>query len=368
MTGDGQAPFFSLATALFAASVIYGFGHRLRSFAYELGLLRSRRLPCRVICVGNITVGGTGKTPMTMHVAQGLQQSGFRAAVVSRGYRGGAESHGGIVSDGQTIKMQPEQSGDEPYLMARGLREIPVIVGKNRYEAGLLAVHHFQPDVIVLDDGFQHFGLKRDVDLVLLDHANPFGNSHLIPRGILREPVSALARSTACVLTRYRSGLNGESRNTLDRVRRHMPQGPVFTASHVPYCYAVKSREQISDNGIISLHAAQDVGRLVNEPVFGFSGIARNTEFQHTVKALGFNATGFVAFSDHHRYVSREINEIQSKAETTGARRLITTEKDLVRLLPQNPFGLDLIVAGVKVSLGDAQQEFMSFLKNRLSL
>jgi tetraacyldisaccharide 4'-kinase len=368
MTDSGRAPFFSIASALYAVSAVYGFGHKLRSFAYRKGLLRSHRLPCRVICVGNITVGGTGKTPMTVHLARELRLLGLRTAIVSRGYRGGAEGFGGIVSDGYTIKMHPEQSGDEPYLIAHSLEEIPVIVGKKRYEAGLMAINNFQPDVIVLDDGFQHLSLKRDIDLVLLDHENPFGNSHLLPRGTLREPMSALARSTACILTRHRPDPDGGETASIDLIRKYMPQGPVFTSSHVPYCYSIKGGEPVSDNGILSHHAPQEVDELIKEPVFGFSGIARNSEFQNTVKEFGFKALEFMEFSDHHRYTDRDLNEVRSKADHAGARRLITTEKDLVRLLHHNAFPLDLIVVGIKVSLGADQHAFMSFIKEQLSL
>lgn len=368
MTGDGKAPLNFLTSALYTIALFYGAGQKLRQFAYRQRIMPSHQLPCKVICVGNITVGGTGKTPMTMHVAQEIKQLGYKAAIVSRGYRGGAESHGGVVSDGKSIGMGPEQAGDEPYMIARGLREIPVIVGKNRYAAGMLAVNKFQPDVIVLDDGFQHLRLKRDIDLVLLDHAHPFGNTHLLPRGILREPISSLARGTACILTRHQAGRDGAATTSIDLIKKYAPQSRVFTSAHEPYCYAVKSGDQISANGIIDRYSPQDVDGLKNNSIFGFSGIARNADFQNTVKDLGFNAKGFLEFSDHHRYTAHDLNYIQSKAENAGARNLITTEKDLVRLFPQNPFPLELIVVGVKVSFGGGEQEFIAFIRDRLQL
>jgi tetraacyldisaccharide 4'-kinase len=368
MTAERKAPLISLASALYTISLFYGAGQKLREFAYRQRVIPSHQLPCKVICVGNITVGGTGKTPMTMHVVQEIKQLGYQAAIVSRGYRGGAERQGGIVSDGHLIYMGPEQAGDEPYMIARGLREIPVIVGKNRYAAGMLAVNKFQPDVIVLDDGFQHLRLKRDIDLVLLDHAHPFGNTHLLPRGILREPISSLARGTACILTRHQAGRDDAATTSIDLIKKYTPPSRIFTSSHDPYCYAVKSGEQISVNGVIDRYSRQEVDALKKESIFGFSGIARNADFQNTVKDLGLNAKGFLEFSDHHRYTSHDLNYIQSQSERAGARRLITTEKDLVRLSPQNPFPLELIVVGVKVSFGDDQREFRSFLKKQLSL
>ena len=368
MTGEGSAPLISLTTALYTISLIYGAGQKLREFAYRKRVLPSHQLPCKVICVGNITVGGTGKTPMTMYVAQEIKQLGYKAAIVSRGYRGSAESHGGIVSDGQSICMGPTQAGDEPYMMARNLKEIPVIIGKNRYAAGMLAVKKFQPDVIVLDDGFQHLKLKRDIDLVLLDHALPFGNAHLLPRGILREPISSLARGTACILTRYQSGPDDPATFSINLIKEYTPPSRVFTASHEPYCYGVKSGEQISDSMVFDRYSRQEIDGLKKETIFGFSGIARNADFQNTVKNLGFNATGFLEFSDHQSYSVHDFSYIQSKAESAGARCLITTEKDLVRLSPQNPFPLELIVVGVKISFGENHQEFVSFLKKQLML
>jgi tetraacyldisaccharide 4'-kinase len=367
MTAEGKAPLISLASALYTISLFYGAGQKLREFAYRQRVIPSHQLPCKVICIGNISVGGTGKTPMTMHVAQEINQLGYKAAIVSRGYRGSAESHGGIVSDGKSICMGPEQAGDEPYMMARSLREIPVIIGKNRYAAGMLAVKKFRPDVVVLDDGFQHLRLKRDIDLVLLDHALPFGNAHLLPRGILREPISSLARGTACILTRHPAGTAEPAASSIDLIKKYTPQSRVFTSSHEPYCYGVKSRENISLNRDIDQPCLQEVDGLEKVTIFGFSGIARNADFQNTVKNLGFNTTGFLEFSDHHRYSAHDLSYIQSKAERAGARCLITTEKDLVRLSPQNPFPLELIVVGVKISFGNNQQKFTSFLKKQLS-
>ena len=368
MTAADKAPFISLATALYPISLAYGAGQNLRAFAYRHRVISSHQLPCKVICVGNIAVGGTGKTPMTMYVAQKVQQLGYRVAIVSRGYRGSAESQGGIVSDGKSIGMGPERAGDEPYLIARSLREIPVIIGKNRYASGMLALKQFQPDVIVLDDGFQHLRLQRDIDLVLLDCDLPFGNGHLLPRGILREPVSALARSTACILTRCRTGTHETAASSIDLIKKYSPHSRVFTSSHDPYFYTIKARGAFSINGAARQRSPEIIHRLKKEPVFGFSGIARNAEFQTTVKRLGFNVGGFLEFSDHHRYTAQDLENIQTQATAAGARRLITSEKDLVRLFPQNPFHLELIVVGVKISFGNHRQPFISFLKQQLAL
>ena len=366
MTGEGKTPFLSLASVLYTISLFYGFGQKLRKFAYRQRLIPSHQLPCKVICVGNLTVGGTGKTPMTMHVAHEIKRLGYDTAIVSRGYRGGAEGSGGIVSDGQSIHMGPEQAGDEPFMIACSLRGIPVIVGKNRYAAGMLAVNEFDSDVIVLDDGFQHLRLKRDIDLVLLDGMHPFGNRHLLPRGTLREPISSLVRGTACILTRCRTGRNGAATPLIELLKKHLPRDRIFTSFHVPDFYAVKSGGSIPNSGTINQNLRLEIGSLIEEPILGFSGIARNADFQHTVLDHGLNAKGFLEFSDHHRYTTEDLTYIQAKSQDAHVRYLITTEKDLVRLSPQNPFPLTLIVVGVKVSFGDQQEEFMSFLRNQL--
>lgn len=366
MNSRDNPPVPSLASLLHGISILYGSAQRLRATCYRHRAFPSRELPCKVISVGNITVGGTGKTPMTIYVAGEIRRAGFKVVIVSRGYKGGAEKHGGIVSDGRTLYMEAELAGDEPYMIACRLKGVPVVVGKNRFAAGMLAVSKFQPDVIVLDDAFQHLKLKRDIDLVLLDHMRPFGNSHLLPRGVLREPVSALARSAACILTRYRAGADEASMSSAAGVQVLVPGIPVFTSSHVPYWYAVHRGEHNSFEAVPDVFSTNDFEQIKHRKVFCFSGIARNDDFRYTVKALGFKLTGFLEFSDHHPYTQKDLATILRCAENTGADWLITTEKDHARIVFKEPLPLELIVVGVKVSFGDREQDFISFIKNRL--
>ncbi|HDL07382.1 MAG TPA: tetraacyldisaccharide 4'-kinase, partial [Desulfobacteraceae bacterium] len=186
MTDKGKRQIFSFGTILFVLSLIYGSIIRLRRIFYEKKILLPKKLPCKTISIGNLTVGGTGKTPMTIHVAHLVEKLGYKTAVISRGYKGKAEKNGGIVSDGRTIFMGQDEAGDEPFMMATKLKKVPVIVGQNRFEMGMLALKEFKPDVIIFDDAFQHLRLTRDIDLVLIDSIDPFGNKHLLPRGILR--------------------------------------------------------------------------------------------------------------------------------------------------------------------------------------
>jgi tetraacyldisaccharide 4'-kinase len=357
----------SLASLLQAFSFFYGAAQRLRATCYRHQVFPSRDLPCKVISVGNITVGGTGKTPMTIHVAAEIKRAGFKVAIVSRGYKGRAEKHGGIVSDGRTLNMDAEQAGDEPYMIACRLKGVPVVVGKNRFAAGMLAIGKYQPDVIVLDDAFQHLKLKRDIDLVLLDHMRPFGNSYLLPRGVLREPVSSLARGSACILTRCRAGAEEAALSSLAGIQMLVPGIPVFTSSHVPYWYMVHKGAPNSFEAVSDVFSPiDDLEQVKHRKVFCFSGIARNDDFQHTVKELGFKVTGLLEFSDHHRYTEKDLATILHCAENTGADRLITTEKDHARIALEEPLPMGLIVVGVRVSFGDREQDFISFIKNRL--
>jgi len=366
MNSSGNPPPPSLASLLHGFSIFYGAAQRLRAKCYRHQVFPARDLPCKVISVGNITVGGTGKTPMTIHVAAEIKRAGLKVAIVSRGYKGRAEKHGGIVSDGRTLYMDAEQAGDEPYMIACRLKGVPVVVGKNRFAASMLAIGKYQPDVIVLDDAFQHLKLKRDIDLVLLDHMRPFGNSYLLPRGVLREPVSSLARSAACILTRCRAGADEAALSSLAAIQMLVPGIPVFTSSHVPYWYVVHGGEHTSFEAVPDVFSADDFGQIKGRKVYCFSGIARNDDFQHTVKDLGYKITGFLEFSDHHPYTEKDLATILRCAENTGADRLITTEKDHARIAFKGPLPMELIVVGVKVSFGDNDQAFSSFIENRL--
>ena len=192
----GSEGFLSFENFLWGCSKIYSVGIKFRNLLYKCRLIKQKKLPCFVISIGNITVGGTGKTPMTMYVAKIIKNLGYKPVIITRGYQGTYKDAQSIVSDGSNFFLDAREAGDEACMMAVSLK-IPVIVGKNRYQAGMLAIKEFNPDVIILDDAFQHIALKRDLNLLLCDFTKPFGNFHLIPRGRLREPQAALQRSDA---------------------------------------------------------------------------------------------------------------------------------------------------------------------------
>ena len=346
----------TLTATLFILSWLYGAAVRVRALGYRSGRFKTKRLPCNVISVGNITVGGTGKTPMTILLAEMLHRRGFSPVVISRGYKGGSERVGGVVSDGSTFYMTAAETGDEPWMMAERLQQIgvPVVVGQNRFDVGMLAFRSFQPDVILLDDAYQHLKLERDLDLVLLDSARPFGNYHLLPRGILREPVSALYRGDIFILTR-----TGKDRQApVDRLRSVIGNRPMYTASHKPFL----SRWVAADSHIrqpsTDANTATEIRMLRGRRVFGFSGIAVNNDFRLTLKSIGCDLAGFTGFADHYPYSRDDVTALLRSVGRSGADIVCTTEKDYVRLAHRLPWPVDLAVVGIDMSMGSRQVAF----------
>jgi tetraacyldisaccharide 4'-kinase len=342
---------FFLKTALLTISFVYSGGMRIRSRLYATGLLASKSLPCRVVSIGNIVAGGTGKTPMTLMVARFLKDLGLRVVVISRGYRGKMEEGGGIVSDGRTVFKGPEEAGDEPYLMARLLKGIPVVVGRRRYRTGLLAVKAFNPDVIVLDDAFQHLHLKRDLNLVLLDSRSPFGNGYLLPRGLLREPLSALKRAHAVIFTRSE---NAVPPSIIARLPERLP---LFHTVHEP---VVRQVDRPGDPAI--LNTANGPAMLRGKKAIAFAGLADNRQFFDSLVQSGCMIKDKFFFGDHHRYGRDDLERISRAAEASGAEILITTFKDFVKLDSAYDWPAPLLAMDVNIRLTGDRQRFIELL------
>ena len=267
-----------------------------------------------VISVGNITVGGTGKTPLVAWLATRLREAGMLPAVVSRGYAGRAGRGPLVVSDGRGPLVGPDWSGDEPFLLARMLPGVPVVVGADRPAAARRA-RDMGAEVVLLDDGFQHRRLRRDLDLVLLDAGSPIGNGHLLPAGILREPPSSLARADAVVVTRCAP--EGPPHALIDFVRRHRPGAPVIGATH--------RRDGWVD--------ARGAAACAPDRAVAFCGIAVPEGFHADLRAEGVEILSGRSFPDHHRYAEHDLRALAELARRAGA-TLVTTEKDIVRLPP----------------------------------
>jgi len=302
----------------------YGVGMRLRNAAYDRGLLPVRRLPCRVICVGNLTVGGTGKTPTVAWLAGALREAGCRVAVVLRGY-GGA---GGVrvASDGAGSREDWRLVGDEAALLAARLPGVPVVTGADRHAAGRLALERFLAQTIVLDDGFQHRRLHRDLDLVLVDATDPFGGGRLLPRGRLRERVEGLCRAHGMVVTRAAEAEVEPVRRALERLA---PGRPVGWTTH-----RATALVELSTGRTVPL------GALAGARVLGVAGIARPRSFRRTLAGLGAQTVECLIFPDHHPYGEPDRGAIGRAARQGGVEALVTTEKDAVRLGSCLPVGL----------------------------
>lgn len=297
--------------ALAPLAWLYGAAVGWRNRTYDRSEPRERS-PIPVISVGNLTVGGTGKTPLVAWLAHQLSAAGRRPAVVSRGYGGTSGRGPRFVSLGEGPLCSARESGDEPYLLARTLRQVIVVVGSDRRTATEAAARH-GADVAVLDDGFQHRRLPRDLDIVLLDASNPFGNYRLLPAGLLREPVRALARADAVIITRSRPG---ESFSVIERVvRHHNRHAPLWRAGH----RAVSFVDVAGGERQRPLRAV------------AFCGVGNPSRFRIDLEAEGIELVGFHAFRDHHVFRNTELAALEASARARGA-TLLTTEKDLVRL------------------------------------
>jgi tetraacyldisaccharide 4'-kinase len=338
---------------------------RIFELPYYLGLTAKqylsfrhrRRLPCKVISIGNITVGGTGKTPATIAVAEEALKRGLHPVILTRGYKGRAKGPC-FVTKGDVPLLSVEDAGDESLLMAERLKNVAIVKGNNRYEAGMFALKSlcrakeapdsgFQlPNLFILDDGFQHQGLYRDKDIVLIDTGNPFGNGLLLPFGRLREPVGSLYRADIIVLTKaevYTPGHNShESRDDglLEEIKRHNAKSRIFSARHVPAACRLLSGERNS------------VGWIEGKKIYGFCALGAPESFKRTIQSLGGELVGYKAFRDHHRYSDADISDIQREAARSNAEWIVTTEKDIIKIrnldVPKNILfiEIDFLVQG----------------------
>jgi tetraacyldisaccharide 4'-kinase len=332
------------------ASWVYGSGARLRRALYDRGVFKAKRLPAPVISVGNLTVGGTGKTPMVACLVRLWRDRGQRVAILSRGY-GGQSRSTTCLSDGERVYHQPPAVGEEPYWLARVLPGVAVYTGPCRYTAGMAAWEDLKPDLFVLDDGFQHFQLHRDVDLVLLDTASPFGNGHLLPRGPLREPCATLGAAQALILTRYNPELH---QPRLAAFKKAFPDKAIFTATISPVRVTSYPGGQ-----------ADSPEALRDRPLLAFAGLARPQVFAKTLQELGADLKGFQAFPDHHAYTPQELHNLAATAGDLGAEALITTEKDWARLQERWEEEVPLGVLTVEAQLAKPER-VLEFLEQSL--
>jgi tetraacyldisaccharide 4'-kinase len=345
-----QKSFSAMTPALACFSFLYGAAVRLRTKAYSS--TKKTPLPGFVVSVGNLTVGGTGKTPATVMIAQWAATEGFKPAVLSRGYGGKRNKAVIEVSDGKNLLARPAEAGDEPYLIAKKLPGIPVIVSPNRHSAGLLARQKHAADFFILDDGFQHIALKRDLDLVLMDSNRPFGNGHLLPWGPLREPLHHLSRADAFVLTRANPDGKDATWATEEFLKSRF-QKPLFLSAHVP-------------EKIVFPHEKREYNSLFlkGKRVIAFAGLARPSAFLETLIGLGADVVSFKAFKDHHVYVPDQLRQLIREKDRSGADCLMTTEKDWVRFEDVRPQPPDLAYLTIQLQVA-GHESFFKMIRER---
>lgn len=329
-TGRADRLFMVLLTPL---SLVYALILRLRALAYAAGLLRSYRLPKPVISVGNLTVGGTGKTPMTQYLARWFMERGKRVAILSRGYGGSLEGEIRVVADGRAILLSPGEAGDEPYLFASSLPGVMVVIGADRHRAGCLAMERLEPDIFILDDGYQHLRLRRDLNLLLLDCAKPFGNGRTLPAGALREPAVAVNRADLVVFTRC----NG-------REPADVTAKPWCAASH-----RLIGAIPLDGEEPVSLRSLEELGSLA------FAGIADPAAFFESLEDEGIHPVATLAFPDHCKYGEQEIAALCKLKEASRADYLITTAKDAVKLASSRERLGTIYAAGLELHFADGR-------------
>ena len=302
-------------------SPVYALLMKIRAYCYRRGVFRQHRLPVPVISVGNLTLGGTGKTPVVQYIIDALLQNGHRPAIVSRGYGGTAKKAVNIVSDGTTLFLSAAEAGDEPRLHAERFPTVPVLTGTNRLFPCQYAIDSLHADVLVLDDGFQHLRIARDIDIVLFNGSTLLGNGHVFPGGELRESLGALQRADMFVCTGV-TGCNGDAvQHFFTSLHTTFPQTPLFQTT-----VKLKGiREMAHDQGV-------DPSDLPT-PLLGLCGIAHPARFQRTLRECAITPSGFVALQDHKQYDQALLDSITEKAISSGAKGIITTEKDGVKLL-----------------------------------
>ncbi|MFA6470485.1 MAG: tetraacyldisaccharide 4'-kinase [Candidatus Latescibacterota bacterium] len=305
---------FPLRAALRVISWLYCAGALLRNMLYDRKLLKTFTVPCRVISIGNIIAGGTGKTPVTIMTARLLALAGYRVAVVSRGYK---RNGSGVlaVSDSTGIQASSADSGDEPYLIAASLPGVPVVVGKERYSAAMEAFNRFDPDIILLDDAFQHRRLSRDADVVTLDANYPFGNGYFLPRGVLRESPRSLSRAQTVIVTRSTSGR--QFSEVTQKVLEFNPGVSIFRSRHGARTFRNPTgREEF------------ELSAIKGKKIAALSNIVNFASFYQLLESLGAEIVLKRPMDDHHKYLLEELEQIREDALLSGAELLVMTAKD----------------------------------------
>ncbi|MDY3973674.1 tetraacyldisaccharide 4'-kinase [uncultured Veillonella sp.] len=365
ISGQAKDPVSSIArTGLGVLSKLYEAGVVQRNKKFEdQSAITHATVP--VISVGNITAGGTGKTPMVRYICQFLEAQGCKPSVLSRGYKAANNEQSIIVSRRGHIEVSPAVSGDEAYLLAKGLGGTNVVIGRHRAESATIATEQLGSDVIVLDDGFQHRQLHRDLDIVLIDAANPFGYGHVLPRGLLREPLEGLKRANIILLTKTDQVPKDILYGIKQKLNTYAPMVPVFETIHKPLG-VITIDQWAAEAGDLVVNQDELAPEVQGHSLLAISGIGRPESFKATLQSLGFTPVDSLDFGDHHEYTEDDLIKIYAKAFELGITALITTEKDAVKLSQLRALKdlkLPVYVVPIGIEFVGQEQEFKDLIQ-----
>ena len=305
-----------LRLLLYPLSFLYRLVTTLRNYLYNTNIFNINKLPCKIISVGNITTGGSGKTPTVEFLALYLQSIGKNVGIISRGY-GRSSKHVKLVTDGIDKPTSWEQYGDEAFLLSQNLNSIPIVVGESKYEAGLKITSEFDLDVIIIDDGFQHRSLHRDLDIVLINSKDNQKTHKLLPLGNLREQISGLERADLIIYTK--TNLHNNI-GYLNRLLKDVDIEKINSMLETKSMLIGKDKQEI------------DKADLKSKNIYLLSAIGDNRGFKKTVEKISANIVGHSKFLDHYTFKTSDLQKVQSDAKKLSANYIITTEKDLVKI------------------------------------
>ncbi|HOP75412.1 MAG TPA: tetraacyldisaccharide 4'-kinase [Bacillota bacterium] len=317
VTGKRQG--WTIVPVLFFLYILT-FVYRALSGLHRL-LAKKSHLPVPVISIGNIVAGGTGKTPTTVALARILTEKGKHPAILTRGYGGSMQEQGIIFTDRELSGLSPEFTGDEPYLMAQLLPGIPIVVGRDRVAMAYRALEEYPDiDLFLLDDGFQYWKLERDLDIVLIDALNPFDNGYVIPRGLLREPLTALKRADVIILTRWNQVTEESNRQLITKICCYNSKAPVI-------------RAETDNSTFIPLFSdGETIAFTKAKPVAVVTAIGNPEQFKRAVAEAGVSVAFYQTFPDHHFWSDEEIQVLIEQLHQHNLQLLVTTAKDGVKL------------------------------------
>ena len=347
---------------LFFASRFYRRAVQFRLWMYDNRVIRNRAIGCLVVSIGNVTCGGTGKTPVVEVFARTLSQKGRRVAVLSRGYRSRdrglwtklrekfsskkMEVPPRVVSDGKNLLLNSVTAGDEPFMLASNLKNVVVLVDKDRVKSGLYAIEEFGTDTLILDDGFQYLNLKAHINILLVDSTSPFDNHHVLPRGLLREPIKNIRRADYIFLTKSDGSRRLRHLKAFLRRQNHL-------AEIIECCHKPQYLEDVFQRG-----ERLPLEYLKGKKVASISAIANPASFNGFLADLGGDIVEEVHFADHHRYRQQEMIDFINKAKAAGAELIMTTEKDAVRMPRLDRRDIPILFLRVQIDILSGQESF----------